>query len=150
VGRLARTLICILVVTPALAYWGGTGAQPQPRRATSLEVDEASPVVDSLSCPPRRPAEPTFVWTFVIHAHDEAPLPGLATPVAYLEYSYVFTPPPPARPIQSSPEFSRFHRTFDAWIDGQSFPGEYTYVCRVRDTAGNISEESLCRFVVGP
>lgn len=148
--RLPGLLVCMLAVVVVLGYCKDLRPEPQPRRERLIEVDELSPVVDSIACPPVRPAEPAFVWRFTIYAHDEAPFAHLVTPTEFLEYSYVFTPPAPAPPIYSVPEFSRFHKDFEAWVDGQAYPGEYTYICRVKDQAGNISQESVCRFVVAP
>ena len=146
--RPSAMLICALLAAMVTGFWGDATPQPRPRRESLIEIDEIPPVIDSVTCPPGTLPQPTFTWCFIIDAHDEAPLASLVTPQELLEYSYVFTPPPPLPPISSTPEFSHFHREFDAWVDGQSFPGEYTYTCRVRDQAGNISEEWTCRFEV--
>ena len=147
--RAPGLFVCLLAAAVVFGLCGETKPQPAPHRESLIEVDELPPVVDSVTCPPSRPVQPAFTWLFTIHAHDEAPLACLVTPENSLEYSYVFTPPPPLAPIHPVTEFSRFNRTFDAPVDPQSFPGEYTYSCRVRDRAGNISEEWVCRFVVG-
>ena len=124
-------------------------SQPQPRSESLLETDEMAPVIDSVDCPPASPGETTFVWCFTIHAHDEAGFAPVATQPEALEYSYVFTPPPPAHPISPAVEWSRFNRTLVVWLDGHAHPGEYTFACRARDLAGNTSPEYLCRFAIG-
>jgi hypothetical protein len=146
--RAPGLLVCVLAVGVVMGLCDTANPQPRPRRESVIEVDEIAPVIDSVDCPPEVIPQPTFSWIFTIQAHDEAPLPWLVTPENLLEYSYVFFRPAPLPPIYSSPEFSRFHRSLQVSVDGQSFPGEYTYACRVRDQAGNISEEWTCRFAV--
>jgi len=127
----------------------GKMSHAQPRRGRQIEADEIAPVIDSVDCPPASPAETTFVWCFVIHAHDEAGFAPVATQPEALEYSHTFTPPPPAPPISPAVEWSTFNRTLEVFLDGHAYQGEYTFACWARDLAGNTSPEWVCRSTIG-
>ena len=145
-------LVILLVFALAIMTLAGYARQmrPQAREARLIETDEIAPVVDSLDCPPQRPTTPLFVWRYSIWAHDEAEFAQLATPSDSLECSYVFARPDPLPDIISCPEWSRENSVFDAYVDGLAFPGEYRFTCKVRDNAGNVSQEMGCSFEIVP
>lgn len=115
-----------------------------------VRYDADYPVIDSLHCPPTRPTNPAFCFTYEIFAHDVARTPRAATPDDSLEYSYRFIRPAPLAAIDADPEWSTENLRYKACVDGQSNPGEYRFRCKVRDRAGNTSPEVVCKFEIEP
>jgi len=126
----------------------GRGAESITARAFKVLFDNLVPIVDEVECPPAKPTNPNFMWTYVIHAHDVAPSPSAATPVDSLTYWYSFRAPGGADSYETD-GFSIDNRTFSVTIDGQTYPGEYRFRAKAMDRAGNVSLEYLCKFEVG-
>ena len=72
----------------------GRGGETVVNRFFVVRFDDRFPVVDSVTCPPGKPRNPTFCPTYEIFAHDVARSARAATPTVELEYSYRFIGPP--------------------------------------------------------
>jgi hypothetical protein len=113
-----------------------------------VRFDDQFPVIDSVDCPPTKPGQPSFTWTYRVYAHDVARTARAATPQDSLEYSYRFVGPAGVDAIDSEPEWSNENDIFEVTVDGQNHPGQYTFRYKVRDRAGNASPEGKCQFTV--
>jgi hypothetical protein len=127
----------------------GRGGQTATSRRFTVRFDNQPPIVDSVACPPTKPTNPNFTWTYVIYAHDIAANPAAATPVDSLCYTYRFSVPGGGAGSVEQSECKGANKTFTATIDGQQSPGQYKFKCKATDRAGNSSEEFTCTFDIG-
>jgi hypothetical protein len=125
------------------------GADSVAVRNFVVRFDNMPPIIEGASCPPAKPSDPNFTWTYIISARDTARTPRAATPQDSLEYKYRFVGPLGVDPVDSDPEWSPENKTFIVSVDGQTFPGEYRFRYQVRDKARNPTEERVCKFNVG-
>jgi hypothetical protein len=123
----------------------GRGARTTIDRRFIVRFDNRPPVIDSVICPPGKPPK-VFPWEYRVYAHDVARSPRAATPYDSLEYNYRFRTP--CQVYEPDDEWSADNWHFDVFIDGQSCPGDYTFRCKVRDRAYNVSEEFKCEFTI--
>jgi hypothetical protein len=126
----------------------GRGGETTTSRRFTVRFDNQPPVIDSVLCPPMKPTNPNFPWTYVIYAHDVAPNPSAATPADSICYTYRFSAPGGAESVEQS-DCKIENKTFSVTIDGQTYPGQYKFKCKATDKAGNSSEEYTCSFEVG-
>jgi hypothetical protein len=124
------------------------GADSVAARRFFVRFDAEPPQIKSVACPPGKPPTPVFCHRYVITAEDVARTPRAATPEDSLEYTYRFVPPSPLEPVDPDPAWSNDNKEFEVCVDGQAFPGEYKFRCKVRDRAGNTSPEYICRFKI--
>ncbi|HVP57652.1 MAG TPA: hypothetical protein VMU02_06105 [bacterium] len=136
------------VYTFSVKVVDGRGGETITSRRFTVRFDNEPPIVDSVACPPMKPTNPNFTWTYVIYAHDVAANMSAATPVDSLCYTYRFSVPGGGESIEAS-DCKRENKTFTATVDGQQFPGQYKFKCKATDRAGNSSEEFTCTFDVG-
>jgi hypothetical protein len=112
-----------------------------------IRFDNVPPVVDEVVAPVYKQDAIDFLANFVISAHDEARSPWNATPVDSLEYWYRFVSPcEPA--IESVPEWAVANREAEFWISGSTCQGKYTFWFKVRDQAGNQTDQLKREFEV--
>ena len=71
-----------------------------------------------------------------------------ATPKDSLEFWYRFVGPPGTETYEPPVEWSNDNQEFETTIDGQSHPGKYTYWYKVRDRAGNPTDQRKCEFTI--
>jgi hypothetical protein len=128
----------------------GRGADSVVTRRFYIRYDPEPPAIVDVDCPPYKPTSPVFCHTYVIDAYDVARSERAATPVDSLEYNYVFVPPSPLERVDSDPEWSVFNKTYEACVDGQTYPGVYKFRCKVRDRAGNATPVYVCEFKIEP
>ena len=112
-----------------------------------VRFDNRPPIIDSVRCPPRKPASPSFQHTFIVYSHDVAANPASASPTDSLTYWYRFAVPSGGRSYETD-DFARENRIFPIFIDGVSFPGIYKFRCKAKDRAGNVSQEYVCDFTI--
>lgn len=151
--RLYETIYTILDLPDSTFYFSvrvtdGRGADSTATRKFFIRYDAEPPRITNIVAPPGRPSNPVFCWTYVITAEDYARTARAATPADSLEFSYRFIPPLPLEPIDSDPEWSTENDEFDVCVDGQTYPGEYRFRCKVRDRAGNTSTEAVRKFEI--
>jgi hypothetical protein len=138
------------IYTFSVTVRDGRGAETTAERTFKVRFDNQLPIVDSVRCPPQKPSNPVFEWTFVIYSHDEALNPQAASPVESLTYWYRFVAPSGAESYET-PDFERENNTYTVNVDGQRYKGVYKFRAKSRDRAGNVSQEFLCEFdVSGP
>jgi hypothetical protein len=126
----------------------GRGKEGVVSRDFFVRFDNMIPLVDSVACPPAKPTNPNFTWTYIIYAHDVAFNASSATPVDLLAYYYRFSGPGGVEPVETT-DYKGENKTFTVTIDGQTFPGEYKFRAKVVDMAGNYSLDYNCKFTVG-
>jgi hypothetical protein len=125
----------------------GRGAADTIRSTFEVRFDNLAPVRDSIQAPAAKQDAADFLAYFRIYAHDIARSPWNATPVESLEYWYRFVSPcDPA--IESRPEWSTAHDEFETWVTGSSCQGKYTFWYKIRDQAGNQSDQLKAEFEV--
>jgi len=145
IGQLPDT-----VYTFSVTVTDGRGATTTLDRTFRVRFDDLPPIVDYVECPPAKPTSPVFQWTFVIHAHDEAPNPSSASPEDSLTFQYRYLPPSGATSIEVM-DFQREYKTLKVDVDGQTYRGTYKFRAKARDRAGNVSTEYVCSFEIsGP
>lgn len=145
VGNLLDT-----VYTFSVTVIDGRGGTTRLDRTFTVRFDNLPPVIDYVECPPAKPTNPVFQWTFVIHAHDEAPNPSSASPDDSLSFKYRYVVPEGGTSIEVT-DFLREYRTLKVDVDGQTYKGIYKFRAQARDRAGNVSEEYVCSFEIsGP
>jgi hypothetical protein len=128
----------------------GRGAETVLDRGFQVRFDNEPPLIDSVKCPPYKPANPVFEWTYEIFSHDIALNQASASPEESLTYWYRFVVPSGGTSIEA-PDFKREYKTLTVTVDGQSFKGVYKFRGKSRDRAGNVSQEYVCEFeVTGP
>jgi hypothetical protein len=138
------------VYTFSVTVRDGRGAETTVDRSFKVRFDDRLPIVDSVRCPPQKPTNPVFEWTFVIFSHDEALNPSAASPVESLDYWYRFVVPSGGDSYET-PDFALTNNTYTVNVDGQAYKGVYKFRAKSRDRAGNVSEEYLCEFdISGP
>lgn len=153
--RLYENLYQVLDLPDTTFYFSvrvvdGRGADSVATRKFFVRFDADPPRIDSVYAPPAKPTNPTFCWRYEIFAHDIARTQRAATPLDSLEYSYRFVPPSPLESIDADPEWANTNLVFEVCVDGQTYPGEYKYRCKVRDRAGNVSPERVYKFTIEP
>jgi hypothetical protein len=124
------------------------GADSTISRLFYVRFDPDPPIIDNIDAPPPRPTNPQFTHTYRIYAHDEARSPRAATPTDSLEFNWRFVGPSGVDPMEPSITWSIYNRTVQISVDGQTYPGEYRFRCKVRDRAGNVSEEAVAKFEI--
>ncbi len=128
----------------------GRGADSTVTRRFIVRFDNIPPIVHSRDCPPAKPDNPVFPWTFVIEAHDSARSERAKTPKDSLEYTYRYVGPAGVRTVEPVPLWSTANNVFEVLVDGQTYPGDYTFWYQVRDRALNTTELDNCRFTIEP
>ena len=151
--RLYETIYTILDLPDSTFYFSvrvtdGRDADSTITRKFFIRYDAQPPIITNVHAPAGKPSDPNFCWTYNITAHDVARTPRAATPADSLEFTYRFVPPPPLSSIEPDVEWSTENKEFDVCIDGQNYPGEYKYRCKVRDRAGNTSPEKIYKFKI--
>lgn len=116
----------------------GRGADSTLAVTFKVRFDKYPPIIDSIQGLPPGKLQPQFYQMNVtVYAHDRARTAGAETPVSQLEYQFTLRGPIGFKTIET--EWSRNNR-FSTAIDGQTYGGNYTFRCRVKDKAGNIVE----------
>ena len=126
----------------------GRGVEGFASREFLVRFDNMPPLIDSVACPPAKPTNPNFPWTYIIYAHDVARNAASATPVDSIAYYYRFSGPGGVTPVET-PDYRIDNKTFTVTIDGQTYPGEYKFRAKCVDRAGNYSLDYNCKFTVG-
>jgi hypothetical protein len=126
----------------------GRGAADTIESVFEVRFDNLAPIVDDIDAPAAKQDAADFMAYFRIYAHDIARSPWNATPVDSLEYWYRFVSPCDP-PIESrNPEWSTSYNEFSAWVTGSTCQGKYTFWYKVRDRAGNQSDQLKAEFEV--
>ena len=136
------------VYTFSVTVTDGRGGTTVLNRNFVVRFDNMNPIIDYVECPPAKPSNPTFQWTFVIHAHDVAPNPSAASPDDSLTFQYRYVVPGGGTSIEVY-DFARDYRTLKVDVDGQTYKGQYKFRAKARDRAGNVSTEYVCSFDLG-
>ncbi len=125
------------------------GADSTVTRLFFVRYDPNAPIIDSVDALTGRLDNPIQNHIYKIFAHDIARAPRGATPPESLEYNWRFVRPSPLTPIEPPLEWSSGNKQVALPIDGQSFPGQYRFRCKVRDMAGNVSPEEVyvCEYI---
>ena len=126
----------------------GRGADSTISRIFFVRFDQEPPQIDDIDAPDPRPKNPTFTHKYIIYAHDVARSPRAATPPESLQYNWRFVPPSPLEPMEPPITWTYHNREVDISVDGQTYPGEYRFRCKVRDRAGNVSAEAVEKFEI--
>ncbi len=125
------------------------GADSTISRLFFVRYDPAAPIIDSVDALTGRLDNPVVSHTYKIFAHDIARAPRGATPPESLQYNWRFVRPSSLPAIEPPVEWSSFNNQITLNIDGQSYPGQYRFRCKVRDMAGNVSPEQVyvCEYI---
>ena len=83
-----------------------------------------------------------------MYAHDVARSLRAATPPESLQYWYRFVGPPGTETYEPPVEWANNNKEFEVTVDGQSHAGKYTYWYKVRDRAGNPTDQLKCEFTI--
>jgi hypothetical protein len=126
----------------------GRGADSTLARRFIVRFDDMPPVIDSVDCPPGKPPNPVFTHRFVVYAHDVARSLRAATPPESLQYWYRFVGPAGTETYEPPVEWANNNKEFEVTVDGQNHPGKYTYWYKVRDRAGNPTDQLKCEFTI--
>jgi hypothetical protein len=122
------------------------GADSTVSRRFFVRYDPDAPIIDSVYAPPGRPPNPVFAHRYEIFAHDIAR--RAPTPPESLEYNWRFVRPSPLSTLEPPREWSFFNKEVELSVDGQTYPGEYRFRCKVRDRAGNVTPEAVYKFEI--
>jgi len=122
-------------------------------RRFTVRFDNLPPVVDSLYCPAAKQSPAHLTVHYVVYAHDVAPSPRSASPPESLKYWYRFRGPSGFQTIEAEDfEYANwaggtaYHVQFE--VDGTTYQGEFRFVTKVMDRAGNTSAPVSCEFKI--
>jgi hypothetical protein len=124
----------------------GRGADSTITRRFIVRFDDLPPIIDHVNCPVKPPK--IFTHRYLVEAHDVARSARAATPPESLEFWYKFVGPPGTETYEPGIEWAYENREFEVTVDGQSNPGKYTFWYKVRDRAGNPTEQKKCEFTI--
>lgn len=109
-----------------------------------VRLDRHPPVIDSIvGLPPGRLDPQMYPMDVTVYARDRARTAGAETPVSELQYQFTLRGPTGFQTIETP--WSHKNR-FSTTIDGQTYRGQYTFRCKVKDRAGNVVEAPPHRF----